>query len=93
MIYDLLATIIYCLTLIVIVYLFVRTPIKINFTKKIELPKQEPVQEPKKEDTTESEKQVNKNVAAASMDAVIKAANELMGIETIDKETSNGRED
>lgn len=92
-IYGLIATIFSCITAIVVVYLIIRKPISIRFTKVVELPKQEPIvvpKETKKEAEPKKEEDVNKDVAVASMDAVIKAANELMGIETLDKEIPHG---
>lgn len=96
--YGFLATIVICGTLILMRWLFRKHPISFKIIKTVEPPK---LVEPKPLSKEELEKlkdapiqavpAPDKEVEVTSMDAVIKAANELMGIETMTKENDNDR--
>lgn len=93
-IYGLLAVIISCITLVGIILMMLLKPfhfIITHITKDITPPPPEP-EKPSmgfKTDKTAKklEEEINETqISSASMDAVIQAANELMGIETVDRD-------
>lgn len=90
-IFGFLSTIIICATIVVIVWLILRKPFSVRIIRAYEQPK---VVVEKKEAQIDKEPTpaVDKDVAISSMDAVVKAANELMGIETVTKEDEHERE-
>lgn len=91
--YGFLATIIICGATVGIVTMLCKWGIIIHHTHKDITEKPAPIEISQMNFTSEkSEKPApDKAVEVTSMDAVIKAANELMGIETITKENDNDR--
>ena len=89
------AVIIACITICIIVMIVCRCGITVHHTNKDLTVKPRSVDRPVPRSLTEpkEEKQEPKEVEVTSMDAVIKAANALMGIETIEKEINNGRKE
>lgn len=86
--FGFLAIIIICIAIVIVMYMLTTSGITLHKTTADVTPRpQVIVSEPVKEETpkTNSEK-----VAELSLDAVIKAANEVMGIEVITKEDNNG---
>jgi hypothetical protein len=86
--FGFLAIILICITIVIVMHMLTTSGISIHkTTADVTTRPQVVVTEPAKEDTpkTDSEK-----IAAVSLDAVIKAANEVMGIEVITKEDNNG---
>lgn len=86
--FGFLAIIIICITIVIVMHMLTTAGISIHKTTADVTPHpQVIVTEPVKEETpkTNSEK-----VSEISLDAVIKAANEVMGIEVITKEDNNG---
>lgn len=79
-IYGLIATVLICATVIICIAMLISQPFKVEFIRKTEA-QATPVVAPKP--NTELEKDLN-NVEKASLDAVIRAANELMGIDMED---------
>lgn len=83
-IFGFLATIVGCLTAFGIVWLITKKPLTFKIVKVVEIPKQPEktgIQETQ-ETTKEPEPNREPEVEVISMDAVIKNANELMGIIT-----------
>ena len=88
-IYGFFATIIICATVLGGVWLLSKFPFTINIRtiKATEAPKAAPVPVEKKTEVKEEAKNdKDKPVATVSMDAVIKAANELMGIQSTEED-------
>lgn len=86
--FGFLAIIIICITIVIVMHMLTTSGISIHkTTADVTKRPQVVVTEPVKEETpkTDSEK-----VDVISLDAVIKAANEVMGIEVITKEENNG---
>ena len=101
-VFGFLAVIIICGTIIGSIWLLTRKPISIRIIRTTEPPKvvnSNPipsVELTKAIDTapvTPVKNEIDKEVEITSMDAVIKAANELMGIETLNKEVNNDRKE
>ena len=100
-VFGFISIIVICLTIIAVTFLLCRYGIIIHRTYKdlTETPEQPeratmgftPATTP--EGNKEVKELPENPVAIASMDAVIKAANELMGIETVTKETEDGRKE
>lgn len=95
-IFGFFAVVIACVAICIITMIVCKHGITIHHTHKDLTEQPAPVEKPaigftpdKKEDKTD----INKNVEVTSMDAVIKAANELMGIETVEKENNNDRKE
>lgn len=93
--FGFLAVIIGCITAIIITWLLTKSTIRIKIEKDPPIPAT-PLAVVTSENTvpipdTKQEKQ--EDIAATSMDAVIAAANRLMGIETATGEDGDGRED
>ena len=87
-IFGFLAVIIVCITIAIVMHMLTTAGISIHkTTADVTKRPQVVVTEPVKEETpkTGSEK-----VDVVSLDSVIKAANEIMGIEVITKEDNNG---
>ena len=93
-VFGFISIIVICLTIIAVTFLLCKCGIIVHRTYKdlTETPEQ-----PEKATmgfAPEEVKELPENpVATASMDAVIKAANELMGIETVTKEIEDGRKE
>lgn len=89
-IYGFFATIIICATVLGGVWLLSKFPFTINIRtiKATEAPKVTPVEtKPEtKEEVKDNKDAKDKPVATVSMDAVIKAANELMGIQSTEED-------
>ena len=95
-IFGFFAVIIACVAVCIITMIVCKHGITIHHTNKDLTEQPAPVEKPvmgfapeKKDDKSD----VNKEVAVASMDAVIAAANELMGIETVNREVNNDRQE
>lgn len=86
-VYGLIATVFICASAIVCVALLVSQPLRIEFTRKSE-EVNEATQSPATPTKLEEEEEDLNKVEKASLDAVIRAANELMGI---NMEDSNGQ--
>ena len=101
-IFGLIATIIVCGTVATVTWLITRKPLSFRIIHGEETLKTskaktaEAVEKPEEKlpEVTAPDKDLNgNNIALSSMDAVIQAANELMGIETLTKEDVNGRKE
>lgn len=102
-IFGFFAVLIACATLLGIIWLLVRKPISFRIIRTTEPPKliePKPLSPEELKKLTENtntiplnKSEIDKDVEITSMDAVIKAANELMGIETVEKENNNGRKE
>ena len=94
-IFGLIATIVGCGTAVGVTWLLTRKPISFKIIRSTEAPKMVIPPEPTKEEKEKIESAIaitkkEDEIKIASMDAVIKAANELMGITT--EEVINGKE-
>lgn len=98
-IFGFLAAVVGCGTAIVITWLLTRKPISFRIIKTDAHTKSIKNFEPTEQQTTLLNSETkdttpikeNENIAVASMDAVIKAANTLMGIGSVEEDT-NGKE-
>lgn len=81
------AIILVCLTALAIAYLNYRTHKPHTIITQADIIKQPEVQ---KEEVIKEEKPEELPITEASMDAVIKSVNELMGIQTVEKEEPHG---
>lgn len=86
--FGFLAIIIICITIVIVMYMLTTSGISIHkTTADVTKRPQAVITEPVKEETTKTDPE---KVDVISLDAVIKAANEVMGIEVITKEDNNG---
>lgn len=102
-IFGLLASIVGCVSAILIVWLVVKHPISIRIIQTTETPNfsiakpalaDETVKKINQETATYQYKPgTDKDVEITSMDAVIKSVNEMMGVETVSKEMNNDRKE
>lgn len=95
-IFGFFAVIIACIAICIIVMIVCKHGITIHHTHKDLTEQPAPVEKPVMgfaPEKKDEKSNVNEEVAVASMDAVIAAANELMGIETMSKEVNNGRQE
>lgn len=95
-VFGFLAVIIICATICIITMVLCRHGITVHRTYKDITEQLAPVEKPVMGFTPEKKEtaqDINKEVAVTSMDAVIAAANELMGIETVSKEVNNDRQE
>lgn len=103
-IFGLLASIVGCVSAILIVWLVVKHPISIRIIRTTEPPKLVSIAKPALADETvkkinqetatyQYKPETDKDVEITSMDAVIKSVNEMMGVETVSKEMHNDRKE
>lgn len=93
-VFGFLTAVIFCVTFVLLRWFAHKYPLIFHFriTKDSEQVKDKtPVDADKNIEVTEEANKIENEVAAASMDAVIQAANELMGIKTVDKEDTDAR--
>lgn len=85
--FGFLAIIIICITIVIVIYMLTTSGILIHkTTADVTKRPQIVVPEPVKEETSKPD---SEKMDIISLDAVIKAANEVMGIDVITKEDSN----
>lgn len=101
-VFGFLAAIVICGTVIGSIWLLTRKPISIRIIRTTEPPKivnSKPISPEELKKAVDNapivsvKPEIDKEVEVTSMDAVIKAANELMGIETLEKEVNNDRQE